>query len=218
MNLKRHDALLRQWRKRPRHATEGFVSDGPMDPNRWKKIERRVLFLAKEAYDKDNGPGWDLPELVREEWNGPRGNFLWTLGYWAYGIQRLTGGPIPSSPWTCQLWEEVKESLLASAVVNIKKSGGRSTSNDDDLRKYVSEDGNLLEQQVRCLDPHVVVCCKTWPLVNQEVWPQAEHISERVYRKNGMLMLDFWHPSYRCPKVMKYYTVAVLLHQALFPR
>ena len=131
MNLKTHRDVLEKWQASRLHATETFVSYGPIDPDRWLKIERRVLFLAKEAYgDIKPGKTWDLPELVREEWKRPKYNFWWTLGYWAYGIQRLTNGPIPSSPMAGQLWKEVTESVLASAVVNIKKSGGRSSSND----------------------------------------------------------------------------------------
>ena len=156
--------------------------------------------------------------MVREEWKGPKYNFWWTLGYWAYGIQRLTNGPIPSSPWAGKQHrkEEVTESVLASAVANIKKSGGRSSSNDDDLRKYVREDGDLLKQQVECLSPHVMVCCNTWPLV-KDVWPHAEQISELVHSIDDMLVLDFWHPANRYPDVMNYYTVALLLHRALYP-
>ena len=173
------------------------MCDGPIDPDRWLKIERRVLFLAKEAYRGDgSSENWDLPKLVREEWEGPKYKLWWTLGYWAYGIQRLTNGPIPSNPKDGQLWKEVTESVLASAVVNIKKSGGRSISNDDDLRKYVHEDGDLLKQQVKCLSPHVMVCCNTWHLV-KDVWPPAKQISERVYDIDGMLVLDFWHPANR---------------------
>ena len=69
MNLKMHQAALEKWKKRPLHATETFVFDGPIDPDRWLKIERRVLFLAKEAYRGDgSSESWNLPELVREEW------------------------------------------------------------------------------------------------------------------------------------------------------
>ena len=217
MNLKTHRDVLEKWQAGRLHATETFVSDGPIDPNRWLKIERRVLFLAKEAYGGEgSSESWDLPKLVREEWKGPKYNFWWTLGYWAYGIQRLTNGPIPSSPMAGQLWKEVTESVLASAVANIKKSGGRSSSNDDDLRKYVREDGDLLKQQVKCLSPHVMVCCNTWPLV-KDVWPHAEQISELGHSIDGMFVLDFWHPANRFPDVMNYYTVALLLHRALYP-
>ena len=122
MNFKTHRAVLEKWKESGLHATETFVCDGPIDPDRWLKIERRVLFLAKEAYRGDgSSENWDLPKLVREEWEGPKYKLWWTLGYWAYGIQRLTNGPIPSNPKDGQLWKEVTESVLASAVVNIKK-------------------------------------------------------------------------------------------------
>ena len=218
MNLKTHQALLNKWQGREPHTTATFISDGPIDPNRWSRAERRVLFLAKEAYG-EMGPGktWDLPELVREEWKGPKYKFWWTLGYWAYGIQRLTNGAIPSSPMDSERWEEVTEAVLASAVVNIKKSGGKSSSSDDDLRKYVVEDRDLLKQQVASLSPHVVVCCNTWSLVKEYVWPRAKQISELVHSIDGTLVLDFWHPANRYPNVMSYYTALALLYRALYP-
>ena len=195
MDLQKHRDLLNMWSERQPHDTQSFAFDGPIDPDCWLKIERRVLFLAKEAYRGDqSSENWDLPELVREEWRGP----------------------IPSSPIAGELWDEVTESVLASAVVNIKKSGGRPSSNVDDLQKYVREDEDLLKQQVKCLSPHVVVCCSTWDLV-KDVWPQAKQISERVYDIDGMLVLDFWHPANRFPNVMSYYAALVLLHQELYP-
>ena len=114
-------------------------------------------------------------------------------------------------------WEEVTEALLASAVVNVKKSGGRSSSSDDDLRRYVVEDGDLLKKQVACLNPHVVVCCNIWHLVREDVWPHAKRVSELVHSMDGMLVLDFWHPANQYPNVMNYYTALALLHQALCP-
>ena len=217
MNLEAHRDIMKKWQTCPPHATETFISDGPIDPNRWIKIERRVLFLAKEAYG-ETGPGttWDLPKLVREEWKEPKGKFWWSLGYWAYGIQRLTEGPIPSSPMVNKRWDEVTEAMLASAVVNIKKSCGRSASSDDDLLQYVVTDGALLKKQVAYLSPHVVICCKTWHLV-KDLWPHAKPISEQVHTIDDMLVLDFWHPANHYPNVMNYYTALVLIHRALYP-
>ena len=218
MDFKAHQVVLEEWRKRPPHDTETFVSDGPIDADRWRKSgRRRVLFLAKEAYG-EIGPGktWDLPKLVREDWEVPRSKFWWTLGYWAYGVQRLTNGPIPPNPKAGELWVEVTEAILASAVVNIKKSGGRSRSNEADLRQHVSNDADLLKKQVECLRPDVMVCCNTWHLV-KDVWPHAKHVSEQVYKIDRMWVLDFWHPANHYPDVMNYYTVVLLLHRALFP-
>ena len=216
MNSSLHENLLDRWGKFPLHADKTFVRDGPIDWKKWSSVSRRVLFLGKEAYgEAQTGKSWDLPALVREEWRGPKYKFWWTLGYWAYGIQRLRKGQIPISPFSQELWDDVTEAVLATSLVNIKKSGGRSSSDDNNLQRYVHKDGNLIGEQVNCLSPHVVVCCSTWTLLKNDVWPHAEQVSERVYRVNEMLILDYWHPANRFPDVMGYYTAIALLHQAL---
>ncbi len=209
MNLEEHQILLSDWQER--YPDGMFISDGPIDASRWRNTKRRVLFLAKEAYG-DTGPG-GLPQLLKE-WDGPKHKFWWTLGYWAYGIQRLSNGRLPSNPKYEEEWNEVKESVLASAVVNIKKAHGRSRSEDDDLREYIRGDGDLLRQQVESLGPHIVVCCNTWHLV-EELWPHAVRISEQVLRIDGMVVLDFWHPANHYPDVLCYYAALALLQRVL---
>ena len=46
-DLKTHRAVLKEWQERPPHATETFVSDGPIDPDRWLKIERQSTLSCK---------------------------------------------------------------------------------------------------------------------------------------------------------------------------
>ena len=43
VDLKIHQELLRDWRKRPLHAGETCMSDGSIDSNRWLESDRRVL-------------------------------------------------------------------------------------------------------------------------------------------------------------------------------
>lgn len=216
MDFSVHESLLDRWNQYPLHADKTFVRDGPIDWKEWSKVSRRVLFLAKEAYGESQfHESWDLSRLVREEWKGPKYKFWWTLGYWAYGIQRLRKGHIPVSPFSGELWKDVTESVLATSLVNIKKSGGRSSSNEDDLEQYVAQDSRLICEQVKCLSPHVIVCCGTWTLVRNFLWPNAEQMSERVYRIDNMLVLDYWHPANRYPDVMCYYAAVALLHQAI---
>ena len=217
MDVAKHDDLLDSWSKRPPHVDRTFVRDGPIDWKEWSKISRRVLFLAKEAYgESDSGESWDLSKLVREEWKGPKYKFWWTLGYWAYGIQRLKKERLPTSPFSEGLWDDVTESVLATSLVNVKKSGGRVSSDDDELQWYVHKDRCLISEQVECLSPHVVVCCSTWALVKNDLWPRAEQVSERVYRTGDMLLLDYWHPANRFPEVISYYAIVALLHQGLY--
>lgn len=211
MDRNRHKVLLDEWRERPRHAEQIFVSDGPVDWDRWSSTaKRRVLFLAKDAHGE--GPSWDLSQWIREE--GPKYNLWWNVGYWAYGIQRINAENVPANPAVEELWDEVTESLLTSAVINIKKSGGQSSSDNEDLRSYVKQDGDLIKEQVKCCNPQVMVCCGTWRLV-KNLWGEAEEVSERVYRSNGMFILDYYHPSAHYPIVMHYYAAMVLVQKAL---
>ena len=107
-NLDAHKDVLRKWQARPPHDTETFVSDGPIDPNRWLEIERRVLFLAKEAHwEGRRDKTWDLPKLIREEWKGPRKK-LWrtlpgilglrdpTIDQWTNTVKPEGGGSTPA--------------------------------------------------------------------------------------------------------------------------
>ena len=215
MDFSEHESLLDRWEKCSLHAGKTFVRDGPIDWNEWSKVSCRVLFLAKEAYgEPESGTTWDLSRLVREEWKGPKYKFWWTLGYWAYGIQRLRKGHIPASPFFEGSWKDVTDSVLATSVVNVKKSAGRSSSDKDDLEQYMRKDSQLICEQVKYLKPHVIVCCSTWTLAKDFLWPNAEQVSERVYRIHDMLVLDYWHPANRYPDVMCYYTAVALLHQA----
>ena len=213
MNSNDHKKFLEDWQKRPRYKNKEFVSDGPIDWERWNKTERRVLFLAKEV-NAGESKNWSLPETIRCVWKGPMNKIWWTAGYWAYGIHRLKRDSIPPNPKCEKLWDDVRESFLSTAVVNIKKREGGPSSDDDDLIKYVHEDGDLLKKQVESLSPNFVVCCNTWHLV-KDVWSNAEKVSEQVYKIDDMLVLDFWHPANRFPDVMNYYSVLVLLQQAL---
>ena len=215
MNSDCHEKILEILRNRPLYENTEFVTDGPIDWQRWNETENRVLFLAKEVNSK-TGRDWSLTKTIRCEWKGPKYPIWWTAAYWAYGIQNLNQDSLPPNPKYQKLWEEVTEAFLSTAIVNIKKREGGPIANDDDLLQYVEEDADkdLLRKQVNCLNPTFMVCCNTWHLVN-DVWPNAEEVCELVYQIDNLLVLDFWHPSNHFPDVMNYYTALALLQQAL---
>ena len=214
MNSDDHKKILEDWQERPQYK-KSFICDGPIDWERWNKIECRVLFLAKEVNARV-GENWSLPDSIRCDWGGPKYKIWWTAAYWAYGVQNLSQDSLPPNPKFKGLWDDVREAFLSTAIVNVKKREGGPSSDDEDLRKYIDDDKDkdLLIKQVNCLNPNFVVCCNTWHLI-QDVWPNAKEISELVLKIDDMLVLNFWHPANRYPDVMNYYTVLALLQQAL---
>ena len=213
MDREQHRELMSEWAEGDHHIGQTFVSDGPVDWDLWEKHgSPRILFLGKEAHGGDGS--WDLSQWLRDR--GPYGNIWWKVAYVAYGLGGLTRDSMLPSP--LEQWEEVKgdvdTAFRSVAVVNVKKSGGRPSSNNEDLRGYVYKDGDLVKRQVMGLQPHFIVCGNTWGLV-KDLWPYTKDVSPQVYRLDNELFLDYWHPASHYPNVMYYYTAMVLMQKAM---
>jgi len=215
-DLNEHAALLRKWKTRPHHVGRGFVSDGPLDPERWDKAEHRVLFLLKEAY---NEPGdtqeWDLREYLRARVADHHLGFtFWTVAYWNYLLRRLHGSRFPQFPSSQPEYDAAREELLDAAVVNVKKSGGISTSDPEDLGRYVERDGDLIKKQVDICRPHVVVCGNTWAVVRR-LWSEARPRHDLVWEiADSCIAVDFVHPALRILQKLPYYALAAVAANA----
>jgi hypothetical protein len=214
-----HESLWKDWRSRSHHVGRGFVTDGVIDPTRWQRSDRRVLFLLKEAYG-DPSPSvpvdWDLCEYGRKVTEvGNLGGMFWTLAYWSYALNRGSPDGVPPFPDDQIALDQAKESLLSAAIVNVKKSGGVSASDLGDLRQYVKLDGDLLRQQIQMLQPQIVVCGNTWSLI-QELWPDARKVYDHLWKVPGQfLIIDFVHPAHRGLGWLRYYALGFLAIQCL---
>lgn len=202
---------MTQWAARPHHKGESFISDGPLNWDRWRnRAPSRVLFLLKEAYG-------DFGELSDELRDGPFGKGWWTAAYWAYGLHMMEAAGVPDFPYDQD--PTVRASFGRSAVVNIKKSAGKSRSDNDDLKRYAELDGALIKKQVDGLQPHYVICGGTWRHV-RHLWPDARQVSDLVYcwkypaQVRQTLILDYWHPAVPWPDFLTYYAIIAMAQKA----
>ena len=186
-----HATLLAEWKQR--YPGDGFVSDGILDDALWGLAERKVAFLLKEAYgDPKNPRDWDLREYLGRRWDAHR--MWWTAAHWSHVVQGLVGPLV--TPYD-QIKDDriaCRSALLSAAVVNIKKSNGRTLSNRADLDQYVRRDGDLIQRQVALVAPEILICGATWPLV-RHLWTIRRRVAQWVVDVDGMLVLDFWHPA-----------------------
>lgn len=213
------DQLFDEWKGRDIHSNQSFIEDGPIDPERWVGVDKRVLFVAKEAYGEEGATtGWSLPKLVCEEWGGPKHKFWWTVGYWALAVRSTTVDVIPEFPGYRSQYDSTKTAVLESAVVNIKKSGGISSSDERDLKRYLESDGDLLLKQINFLDPHILIFCNTWDLV-KGLFPGVEEVSQYIYvkakTKKTQILIDYWHPANQYPNSVMFYALCALYQTSL---
>lgn len=228
---KKANALFDEWKaKKPQggidHGGGVFIRDGIARPEQWFEQDVRPLFFLKEAYGGDED--WDLCGYFMSKDAMPRSTAWRKITQWAYGI---LNSDIDEAPSYDEMLEETQdedgivrfgnEQLEKIAVVNVKKSGGRPTSEDDDLKAYAEYDAEMLARQIEMIDPTVIVCGYTYRYLKIALkdHPKPKRISEWAYEMeiNGhsAIVLDYYHPANQFPSLMNYYGLTGVYRQAL---
>lgn len=211
-------STLERWKSR--HASRGltsFVDDGPIDPARWSCANTRILFVNKEAHSLEGGD--DLCGIVREGWKGPKYQHWHRLAEWAYGISRSSLGRFPDYVRRDDpQYAVVRQALLDAAFINVKKQSGGTSSLYEDIDSFVAADSDLIAEQVREIDPHVVIFGGTHQHFVKHgifIWDDWTRCGQWTFRSGSKILIDFWHPSGRLDAGMAYFCLMALYQQAL---
>lgn len=207
MNESAHEALLARWSNEPHHHGRVFVSDGAIDPTLWRQAPRRIAFLLKEAYG--GVASWDIRREIREVWGSNLSVTLRNSAYLAFAGHYASGTNLREIP--SEHFEAARQSLLASALINIKKSGGTSNSDERDIENNLHRDAAFIHEQIEILNPEIIVCGGTWYCA-KNLWPDARYVYDMVWTSRERYFIDFWHPGYfRADAQVAYYAFAGLL-------
>jgi hypothetical protein len=209
-----HEQLLNQWAALPHHRGKCFIRDGIIDATRWEKAPRKLLLILREAHgEPEETEGWDLRDVIRKDWGGPKYKVWWTVAYWAYLVHKGSVHRVPPFPADDSAWNAAREALLSAAAINIKKSSGKLSSDWDNLKMYAKTDGQLIRRQVDLIDPQIVICGNLWPLI-ENLWPDAKDIYGPTCLADGRFFIDFWHPANQFPDDLNYFALAHLLQSS----
>lgn len=127
-----------------------FTQDGILNSSEFEKAPKRLLFLLKDSNNFGNRSLVDLLE------NGPKYQMWHTLAQWAGGI--LHGFDFAER----KNWEDMKQALRQVAVVNVKKITGSSSIHHHRLSDFVHLDSDLLTEQIRRIQPDLIIACGTF--------------------------------------------------------
>ena len=214
-----HEELLDQWESKPMHTKNCFIQDGIIDPERWSKAKRKILFINKEAHDGEipDPDGFDLRKIILKTRNGvpTRGTYK-VVATWAYALHNASANPADPFPSWHKIDQDLqREALLSCAVMNIKKSRGKTSSLHNDLETFVKEDGLFIKKQVDLINPDIIVCGHVWYLI-QHLWSDCRQVYDDVFEveADGRTFIAFWHPANHAPEQMNYYALAALLQNS----
>lgn len=204
--------LMKRWREKEYHKGKEFIEDGIIDFPRWQKAKRKVMFLLKEAY----GGAGDLCQIIRDDWKGPKYKVWWSASYWLYAINKVQSCHIPVFPKKGEEVEECVEMLLSSAIVNLKKSDGKSYSKPDELKEYTLEDLSLLREQIELISPDLIVVGNTFEYL-EILFPDSIKpvgASGLVWQEKDKKIINYWHPANQYPNQLCFYALCAILQES----
>lgn len=220
---------LKEWHNH--HLSKGlekFVYDGIVNETLWKTTKPKICFFLKEAYLKEDEKSANLCEWLSKNdiWR-----MWWVVSDWIYAIEKTTPQSIPVFDIKeLDNTENANQRVRSSAIINIKKSNGKSNSNYDDLLSFAKNDSNFIRKQFNDINPDVIVCGNTRLFFEMVFgYVPKEHtlaeyrgfsinhdeLSKKGYFWAGeTLIIDFCHPSNRFMRMGKYYALCALYQAA----
>lgn len=209
------EQLFAEWKNKATeevcHRDKVFISDGVVCPERWFEQEVRPLYLLKEAYGGTSD--WSLVHdhlLLKNK----KMSHLWAVVCrWTEGLLNTTSTTIPVFRSELSDSNYGNETLKKIAVVNVKKSDGKKSSEMEEINRYARCDQKELKRELELCDPTVIICGYT--ISSLSIILQKE--IKAVYHENWfywvelnghpVLVIDYYHPANQYPDLMNYYSL-----------
>lgn len=178
INTKLDEDVLKKWKSRindnPTEVDKHFTSDGLMCNDlsvselnvAWNESPRRVLFLLRDQYQhRPKGtPTWD--EDIRATWlknednRNLKGSFMQYLAYLLWSLSKTNDVDQWWLPEVIKHIDEVKKFFVTQpfTLVECKKVPGNSTVDKDVVKRHLHDYGDLLQDEIRLLNPNIIVC------------------------------------------------------------
>lgn len=186
------------------------IPDGVLDAEKYLTSSRKIMWVLKEPYDdideegNPQGGDWYLEEGFLDE----NGNIkesakkirTWQLmAYTTYGI--LNKIHYDDEGWV-QEDDQIMESLLGTAYVNISKMPNLTSSGQTNLCECYENWKTILFKQIDLYNPDVIIFGGTiapfWhDLESNGIVYDHDNSAIRVYDYKGTKIIDAYHPNQR---------------------
>ncbi len=218
------DELFDEWRtKEPcgciNHGDNVFIPDGIVCPEVWgQKGKKKILFVLKEAYGQEWG-GFTLASWLHTY---PKRRIWDRVSRVVYGIQNTDESKIQRYKSVLSE-DEFRTSIDQIAVLNLKKSGGKSQSDSTEIAEYAAFDCNEIKKELELIDADIIICGYTFQILCENVFQKTISVDEKCdnwyYHINlfgkDRLFIDYYHPAIHDSDLMFYYGIVGIYQQSL---
>lgn len=176
------------------------VYDGIVDEDTFAVQRHKILFLLKDAnkpngyditgtvHDFEEGIGdgyvyWDLLKTanstVKEDTKYTRLGKMWrVICMWTRIVEDNSFKLTDCFDDKGYHVDSMRGYLRNIATVNIKKTAGESTCSTKELKKAVNVYFCLIQKQIECIAPSLIVCCGTFEVVRDYLKNKAMDIQD----------------------------------------
>jgi hypothetical protein len=200
MNRKRLEEINHELKQ----ENDFLVMDGITDYEQFGKSGKKILWIMKET----NQSGGTHPDDLRDFHKNVKTYLKWRRTYRpiiksTYGIiHNLDYEAIPKE-------EDISWILNEIAFINIKKTGGGSTSNWKSIAEHYAKNKEVILEQVECIDPDIIINCSGIFQVFTDL-TQANYANPgRFYvaKSNKWIVVNAYHPNQRSINQVQYYNL-----------
>lgn len=182
---------------------------GVVDEETYANIYPKIVFILREPHSDEIG--WSLQKgLKRNVEKGLKGislekNYMYTwrqAGVWAYSI---VYGFDSYSVLKKDIY--VAKGLRAIGMTNLKKTGGKASSNLNEISYYATKEKELWQKELEIMNPDLVICGSTYQDVQRnlgldklllfKIDGKTYFYSVGTIGLKQYIILDFWHPALR---------------------
>lgn len=199
-----------------------FSFDGIIDLEKYNNAPEKILWILKEPYGKEvfdfdyieyiN----DFPFELGKKKLYPKSAQMWQkITYSNQGIFENTAWNNLSDYYED---ENVFRALHKSALINLKKVQGETSSSYYDILEYYKIGKDVIMQQIEDINPTVIICGGTFKFIKEDLKksglePKVSNSEKQwdSYLWKNRILIDAYHPSARydqqkyCDKVINAY-------------
>lgn len=178
--------------------SESLVPDGIIDEDQFTQAKYKILWVLKEPYGEG---GFSYSDYIKDSFKFgepyPTSGQMWhKITYTNYGI--LNGFMKWSDMGALKEDNNIFNALKSSALINLKKIVGGTTSLPDVIREAYEKSKQIIHEQIKIINPDIIICGGTFGFIKPDlkfISPFGD-VNEFGFLIENRILINAYHPSY----------------------
>jgi hypothetical protein len=173
-----------------------IVTDGIVNEPIYRKEQKKLLWILKEANAKEGDDVWDMSLFLRERSVEQGGLFSYSKWKNTFGLLCKISWGVLEPSLSFEEVENFDDEKLSSvldriAYINLKKEAGGARVDYNNFENKI--DVSFINSQIETIKPNLIICGGTFHFIKKDI-PNFDYNKEWFYRdENGIRWINGYH-------------------------